>query len=167
MKPLIPHENVHQLIYLIRGQKVMLDEDLADLYQVRTKALIQAVKRNLDRFPEDFMFKLSVEEAEKMRSHFVTASRRNVRYAPYVFTEHGVAMLSSVLRSQRAVQINIMIMRAFARLRQLVSLNRSLAKRLAAIERKLTGHDADVRHLYKLIQELHESPQMIGVGFKP
>lgn len=154
MKALIPNANVHELIYLIRGQKVMLDDDLARLYEVRTKELNKAVKRNRERFPEDFMFQLSREEYQNLRFQIGTSSSEHGgrRYMPFVFTEQGVAMLSTVLRSRRAVQINIMIMRAFVRLRQLVSLNRALAKRLAAIERRLTGHDVDIQKVYEIIQ---------------
>jgi hypothetical protein len=110
-------ENLAKLVFLVRGEKVLLDADLAMLYGVATKVLNQAVKRNLDRFPADFMFQLTAEEWESMRSQFVTASRRNVGALPYAFTEQGVAMLSSVLRSQRAVEVNIPIMRTFVQLR--------------------------------------------------
>jgi hypothetical protein len=101
----VPTTLIERRIYLIRSQKIILDSDIADLYQVETRALVQAVKRNIGRFPEDFMFQLSMEEVNAMRSQFVTASKRNVRYQPYAFTEHGVAMLSAVLSSQRAVRI--------------------------------------------------------------
>lgn len=162
MKALIPSTNVHELIYLIRGQKVMLDEDLARLYEVRTKELNKAVKRNRERFPEDFMFQLSREEYQNLRFQIGTTSPEHGgrRYMPFALTEQGVAMLSTVLRSRRAVQINIMIMRAFVRLRQLVSLNRALAKRLATIERKLMGHDVDIQKVYEIIQEMQESPNI-------
>ncbi|MBI4396957.1 MAG: ORF6N domain-containing protein [Elusimicrobia bacterium] len=115
------------------------------------------------------MFQLFREEYENLRFQFGTSSTEHGgrRYMPFVFTEQGVAMLSTVLRSRRAIQVNIMIMRAFVRLRRLVSLNRALAKRLAAIERRLAGHDADVQLLYQLIQDLHQSPQMEGIGFRP
>src|ERR1700733_15206660 len=115
----IPVEFIERRIYLVRGQKVMLDSDLARMYQVPTKVLNQAVRRNLDRFPDDFMFQLTVEEDESLRSQFVTSKsgRGGPPLPPYVFTEHGVAMLSSVLRSKRAVRLNILIIRAFVRLR--------------------------------------------------
>ena len=112
----------------------MLDSDLAALYRVSTKAFNQAVKRNLGRFPSDFMFKLSPGEGSLMRSQFVTASKRNVRYQPLAFTEHGVAMLSSVLRSERAVQVNVMIIRAFVRIRELIAANKDLAQRVSKLE---------------------------------
>ncbi len=112
-------------IYLIRDHKVMLDVDLADLYEVSTKALNQAVKRNPDRFPADFMFQLTSQESQafRMRSQVVTAAKRNVRFRPYAFTEHGIAMLSSVLRSKRAIEVNIAIMRTFIKMRQMLESN--------------------------------------------
>src|SRR5580658_5453329 len=123
---------MESLIRVIRGQKIILDTDLAALYQVETKALNQAVRRNMDRFPEDFMFQLSVEEAESLRSQLVTsnAARGGRRYLPYAFTEHGVVMLSSVLKSRRAVQMNILIVRAFVRLREIIARNKDLAARI-------------------------------------
>jgi hypothetical protein len=118
MKALVPIERITSKIYLIRGMKVMLDRDLAELYDVETKVLKQAVRRNIDRFPEDFMFELSKEEFKNLRSQFVTSSWGGVRYRPYAFTEQGVAMLSSVLKSERGIRVNIQIMRAFIKLRQ-------------------------------------------------
>ncbi len=117
----IPAERIEQAIFLIRGQKVMLDRDLADLYEVSTKVFNQAVHRNLHRFPEDFMFQLSVEEWLSLRSQIVTSNRGGRRYLPFVFTEQGVAMLSSVLNSERAIRVNIQVMRAFVRLRRLMA----------------------------------------------
>lgn len=171
MKSLIPLENIQQCIYLIRGQKVMLDKDLAELYGVSTKRLNEQVRRNKKRFPADFMFQMTVAELGNWRSQFATSNsslKMGLRRPPYVFTEHGVAMLSSVLNSDRAIEINIMIMRAFIRLRQLVSLNRALAKRLAAIERRLTGHDADVQQIYKIIQDwTPPEDDKDFIGFRP
>ncbi len=153
MNPLIPHENIQTIIYLIRGQKVMLSPHLAALYGVEPRALVQAVKRNRDRFPEDFMFQLTREEFGNLKSQIVTSSWGGLRRAnPYAFTEQGVSMLSSVLQSKKAVQVNITIMRAFVRMRQAMSLSRSVAKRLAAIERRLTGHGVDIQHIYRIIQ---------------
>jgi hypothetical protein len=172
MKDLTPADNIHKLIYLIRGQKVMLDEDLADLYGVETFNLNKAVKRNLERFPDDFMFQLTEEEwrnlkfqigRSSLRSQIGRSSWGGRRHSPFVFTEQGVAMLSSVLKSKRAIRINIMIMRAFVRIRKMMSLNRALAKRLAAVERKLTGHDADISHVYRVIQDLARPAR---IGFK-
>jgi len=119
----VPVELIERRIYLIRGHKVMLDSDLADLYQVETRALLQAVRRNISRFPEDFMFQLNREEADVLTSQIVISNlgRGGRRYLPYGFTEHGVAMLSSVLRSKRAVQMNILIIRAFIRLREILA----------------------------------------------
>src|SRR3989344_5339971 len=115
---LLSVQHIQRHIYFIRDHKVMLDSHLADLYGVKTKVLLQAVKRNLDRFPEDFMFKISPHEAENLRSQIVTSSWGGRRYMPYAFTEQGVAMLSSVLRSRRAIQVNVAIMRAFVKLRE-------------------------------------------------
>lgn len=143
-------ENLAPLVYMIRGERVLLDADLASLYGVPTKALNQAVRRNAERFPPDFMFRLTAQEladsrsqpvtasvaASGMRSQSVTASRRNVRALPYAFTEQGVAMLSSVLRSARAVEVNIAIMRTFVQLRRLMDSNRDLARKINAMEKK-------------------------------
>jgi len=175
MKDLVPDANIPELICLIRGQKVMLDEDLADLYGVETFNLNKAVKRNPDRFPEDFMFQLTGEEWRNLKfqigrsslmSQIGISSWGGRRHSPFVFTEQGVAMLSSVLKSKRAIRINIMILRAFVRIRQMMSLNRALAKRLAAVERKLTGHDADILHIYRVIQDLAR-PARIGFESVP
>ena len=153
-------ENVAPLVRLIRGEKVLLDADLAGLYGVATKVLNQAVKRNAERFPEDFMFQLTPEESEAMRSQIVTASSRDggiwsqsvtssrkhrgATYRPYAFTEQGVAMLSSVLRSPRAVEVNIAIMRTFVQLRRLMDSNRDLARRIEALERRYDEQFASV-----------------------
>ena len=135
----IPVERIEKAILLIRRQKVMLDADLAALYGVETRVLVQAVKRNLERFPEDFMFQLSKEEADFLRSQIVTLKRgrgQHSKYLPYVFTEQGVAMLSSVLRSPRAIKVNIEIMRAFIRLRKMLASHAELAQKLDALEKK-------------------------------
>lgn len=148
----IPIERLEQAIYFIRGEKVMLDEDLARLYQVRTKALVQAVKRNLDRFPEDFMFQLTTEEYTILRSQIVTSSGKPGRRSlPYAFTEHGISMLSSVLSSERAIHVNIAIIRAFVRMRQILAGNKELAKRLDDLERR---YDAQFKVVFKSIREL-------------
>jgi hypothetical protein len=137
---------VERRIFLVRGQKVMLDTDLAELYHVPTKSLNLAVKRNADRFPEDFMFQLTDDEATGLRFHFETSKRGRGgrRYLPYAFTEQGVAMLSSVLRSQRAVEVNIAIMRTFVQLRRLMDSNRDLARRIDALERRYDERFAEV-----------------------
>jgi ORF6N domain len=142
----IATESIERRILLVRGQKVMLDADLADLYGVETKALNRAVRRNIERFPEDFMFQLTADEFEglrfhfgtsNLRSHFVTSKegRGGCRYLPLAFTEQGVAMLSSVLRSKRAVEVNIAIMRAFVKLREMLASNHQLARRLDQMEK--------------------------------
>jgi ORF6N domain len=141
-------ENVASLILLLRGEKVLLSEHLAELYAVPVKVLNQAVKRNINRFPADFMFELTREEAEaisRSRSQFVTLKRgQNIKYLPYAFTEQGVAMLSSVLRSPRAVEVNIAIMRTFVQLRRLMDSNRDLARKIEAMEKKYDEHFAAV-----------------------
>ena len=131
---IVPVEVIEKKIYLIRSHKVMLDSDLAELYGVETKMLVRAVKRNIERFPSDFMFQLTKEEFDNLRFHFGTSSQwGGRRYLPYAFTEQGVAMLSSVLRSKRAIQVNITIMRVFVRLRQILSTHKELAYKLACL----------------------------------
>ncbi len=136
----------------------MLDQDLAGLYGVTTKAFNQAVKRNLSRFPQDFMFRLTQDEDVVMRSQFVTASRRNARYLPYAFTEQGVAMLSSVLRSHRAIQVNIAIMRAFVKLRETAATHKDLAQKLDALEKRYQHHDNEIKAIFDAIRKLIEGP---------
>ena len=139
MKSLVPIEVIEKKIFLIRGQKVMLDADLAELYGVETKALKRSVKRNIDRFPEDFLIQITREEFESLRCHFGTSKRGGVRYLPYAFTENGVAMLSSILNSKRAIQVNIQIMRTFTRLREIMASHKDLARRLDELEKKYDG----------------------------
>lgn len=146
---------IERLIFLIRGEKVMLDADLAVLYEVETRVLVQAVKRNIGRFPRDFMFQLNDQEAENLRSQSVTSSWGGRRYAPYVFTEQGVAMLSSVLRSKRAIQVNIEIMRTFVKLRRLLASNAELARKLDALERK---YDKQFKVVFDAIRQLMHPP---------
>jgi len=158
-KSIVPADRIEKAILLIRRQKVLLDTDLAALYGVETRVLIQAVKRNLDRFPEDFMFQLSKEEADFLRSQIVTLKRgrgQHSKYLPYAFTEQGVAMLSSVLRSQRAIQVNIEIMRAFIRLRQMLASNAELARKLDALEKK---YDAQFKQVFEAIRQLMAPPE--------
>ncbi|MGH7825534.1 MAG: ORF6N domain-containing protein [Candidatus Binatia bacterium] len=161
MTAVVPTERIERLIVLIRGHKVMLDADLAELYGVETRALTQAVKRNLSRFPADFMFQLSDEEAELLRSQIVISKkgRGGRRYLPYAFTEQGVAMLSSVLNSERAVEINIEIMRAFVRLREMLLSHKDLARKLDALERKFESHDVHIRSLFEAIRQLMTPPE--------
>jgi hypothetical protein len=151
---------VESIVWL-RGHKVLLDADLADLYGVETRVLVQAVKRNLERFPEDFMFQLSREELDVLRSQFVisNAGRGGRRYAPYAFTEQGVAMLSSVLHSPQAIAVNIEIMRAFVRLREMLASNKELAKRLEELEGKFQAHDQAISGILHAIRELMLPPE--------
>lgn len=166
---LVPVERITHSILLLRGHKVLLDADLAALYGVATKVLLQAVKRNIERFPEDFMLQLTAEEWSALRSQIVTsnAQRGGRRYAPYAFTEQGVAMLSSVLNSSRAIAVNIEIMRAFVRMRELLTSNKNLAQKLAELERKLTTHDQAITGILKAIRELMHppEPERRGIGF--
>lgn len=152
---IIPSERIEQAILLIRGQRVMLTQELAALYGVAPRALMQAVSRNLGRFPGDFMFKLSKQEFDNLKSQTVTSSWGGLRKAPYAFTEQGVAMLSSVLRSPRAVQVNIEIMRAFVRLRQILASNAGLARKLDELEEK---YDAQFKIVFDVIRQLMEPP---------
>lgn len=151
---------IERRIYLIRGQKVMIDVDLADLYGVPTKALNQQVQRNRKRFPEDFMFQLTKEEAEILRSQFATSrsTHGGRRFLPYAFTEHGVAMLSSVLNSERAVEVNISIMRAFIRLRQMMESNEELNRKFEAVIKKLSTHDQYFKVVFNELRKLAEQP---------
>jgi hypothetical protein len=136
-RALIPTERIERSILLIRGHKVMLSTDLAELYGVEPRILVQAVKRNIDHFPEDFMFQLSKEDFSNLKSQIVISSRGGLRRAtPYAFTEQGVAMLSSVLRSKKAIQVNIEIMRAFVRLRRILASHADLARKLDSLEKK-------------------------------
>jgi hypothetical protein len=166
---LIPIQRVTHSILPLRGVKVLLDVDLAALYGVPTKVLLQAVKRNLDRFPEDFMLQLTAKEWASLRSQIVTSNsqRGGRRYAPYAFTEQGVAMLSSVLNSSRAIAVNIEIMRAFVRMRELLASNRELAQKLAELERKIATHDQSITGILKAIRELMNPPlpKRRGIGF--
>ncbi len=164
---IIPIGGIEQVILLIRGQKVILDASSALLYGVTTKVLNQAVRRNFERFPEDFMFRITPEEFDRLTSHASTAGLRSQfvssnqrggrRYPPYVFTEQGVAMPSSVLRSPRAVQVNIEIMRAFVRLRKMLGSNTGLARKLRALERK---YDAQFKVVFDAIRQLMIPPKV-------
>jgi phage regulator Rha-like protein len=154
---IIPVERIERQIYLIRGQKVMLDSDLAGLYQVPTKALNQAVRRNLSRFPGDFMFQLNKKELEDWRSQIVT-SKMGLRRPPYVFTEHGVAMLASVLRGERAAQMNILIVRTFIRLREILSTHKDLAARLKKVEAIQKRHGSVISVLAEEIDNIKQIP---------
>jgi len=158
MSDLIPIERIENKILLIRGQKVLLDRDLAELYGVPTKALKQAVKRNLDKFPSDFMFKLNKKEFDNWRSQFVTsnADKMGLRYAPMAFTEYGVVMLSSVLRSKRAVQVNITIVRAFIRMREMLLNNAKMAEKLRELEDRM---DTQEMNTILIMDKLRTQPK--------
>jgi hypothetical protein len=170
---LIPTERIEKSILLIRGCKVMLDRDLAGLYGVETRVLVQAVKRNQKRFPDDFMFQLTTEELENWKSQFVisnSAVRMGLRKRPFAFTEQGVAMPSSVLNSDRAIEVNIAIMRAFVRLRQILSTHKDLARKLDALERKLGEHDDKFTVVFEAIRQMMELPagtRKRRIGFCP
>ena len=161
---------IERRIYLIRGQKVMVDFDLAELYGVTTSRLNEQVTRNRKRFPEDFMFRLTREESESLRSHFAISKigRGGRRHLPYVFTEQGVAMLSSVLNSEQAIEVNISIMRAFVQLRQMLETNEELNRKFAAVIRKLSTHDKYFRVVFDELKKLTEKPPSSGrqIGFK-
>ncbi len=158
---MIPLERIQRCIYLIRGQKVMLDSDLAELYAVPVKVLNQAINRNMRRFPDDFMFILSKSEAESLRSQFVTLKKgrgQHSKYSPHAFTEHGILMLSSVLNSERAVQVNIAIMRTFVKLREALANNAILRHKIEAMERK---YDKKFQTIFKILTEMIEKETMV------
>ena len=155
MAEIVAREAIESKIHLVRGKKVMLDRDLAGLYEVETRVLNQAVKRNIERFPDDFMFQLTADEAEASRSQFVILKRgQNIKYLPYAFTENGVAMLSSVLKSDRAIQVNIQIMRAFVRIRNMVIDNAELRKAIRNIEQRLGVHDRQIQIAFEALKSI-------------
>lgn len=175
-KAIVPMKNIEEVIYLIRGQKVILDRDLALLYQVETRILIQAVKRNIKRFPEDFMFQLTESEAKNLISQFVTSNSdcsrsqivtlkrgQNIKYLPYAFTEQGVAMLSGVLRSPQAVEVNIEIMRTFIKLRHFLSSQKEVVEDLAEIKnymlKRFNETDREFRRIWNAIEKLASPPE--------
>ena len=168
MTDLIPQEKIENKIFLIRGKRVMLDKDLSELYRVETRALIQAVKRNRDRFPEDFMFQLNKNEFENLISQIVTSSWGGTRKLPYAFTENGVAMLSSVLTSKAAVRVNIQIMRTFTKIREFLLTHKELAQKLSQLERKYERHDGQIQAIFDQIREFmtfKEKPKK-QIGFE-
>jgi ORF6N domain len=163
-------KNIQSKIYEIRNQKVMFDFDLAQLYEVETKVLNQAVKRNIDRFPEDFMFQLTDEEFNNLRSQFVTSSWGGKRYMPYAFTEQGVSMLSSILKSKKAVQVNISIMRVFVAVKQLILGNVELSKKLEELEAKYNKQFSDVYEALNYLMDIKKADDKIitrtKIGYK-
>jgi len=159
-------------IYLIRGKKVMLDRDLAVLYGVSTEHLKRQVRRNSDRFPQDFMFELCKDETENWRRQFGISNsgyKMGLRYAPFAFTEHGILMLSSVLNSEKAAQINIAIMRVFLRLREMIMTNSALALRLERVDRTVEHHDRNIRDLYRIVTRFSATKKKTKgpIGFQP
>lgn len=169
MKELIPIEVVERRIFILRGQKVMLSTHLAKLYGVEARALVQAVKRNLDRFPDDFMFQLTENEYKILKSQIVISSWGGLRRArPYAFTEQGVAMLSTVLNSKKAIHVNIAIMRTFVKLRQILSTHKDLAQKLNDLERKFKKHDQQISAVFDAIRQLMTEPERSKkqIGFK-
>jgi hypothetical protein len=155
---LIPAQRIERVIYLIRGQKVMLDKDLAQLYGVETRVLNQAVRRNAGRFPVDFMFELTREEIMRI-SQFVISSDLKFSRNVFAFTQEGVAMLSGVLRSPRAVHVNSAIMRAFVRLREVMASSKEFAGRLEELERRIASHDENIRTVFQAIRQLMAAPE--------
>jgi len=155
-KNLIIQERIAHKIFLVRGAKVMIDRDLAKLYDVPTKVFNQAIKRNFKRFPNDFMFQLNGRESKNLRSQFVTSSWGGLRYKPYVFTEQGVAMLSSVLNSERAIQVNIQIMRTFTKLREMISTHKDLREKIEQMEKK---YDSQFKIVFDALKGLLDVPK--------
>lgn len=167
----IPDETITSKIYLIREQKVMVDSDLAELYGVETKYLKRQVKRNTDRFPEDFMFELTKEEFANWRSQFVTSNSSNkmgLRYAPYVFTEQGVAMLSSVLNSSRAIAVNIRIIRVFTKIRKMLTDNLNIKLEIEEIKKNLSNQNKNIELVFQYLDELIDKKEkpITKIGFK-
>jgi hypothetical protein len=160
---LVPVDDIARSILVLRGHRVILDRDLAAIYGVSTGRLNEAVKRNAKRFPEDFMFQLTVQESEHLRSHFAISSWGGRRYSPYVFTEHGAIQAANVLNSNRAIEMGVYVVRAFVKLRELLASNKELAKRLdeleARIERKLTTHDEAIAAILSAIRQLMSPPR--------
>jgi phage regulator Rha-like protein len=171
---------IEEKIFVVRGHKVMLSPHLAKLYGVSVKRLNEQVKRNIKRFPEDFMFQLSAEESSTLKLQIVTLNSRsqiatlkqgqNIKYYPYAFTEQGVAMLSSVLNSNRAIQVNITVMRAFVKLREILSTHKELVYKLKELEGKIAKHDMEIQSIFEAIRRLMASPpdkKRVIIGFKP
>lgn len=168
----IPDEKILDKIFLIRGQKVMIDRDLAILYGVPTKVLKQAVKRNRERFPSDFMFEMSGKEFQNWRSQIVTSnstSKMGLRYRPFCFTEQGVAMLSSVLKSKKAIEVNIRIIRVFTKMREVLLTNKEILLNVEQLERKITKNDDDIQIIFQALKQLLHTPNppRKRIGFKP
>ena len=155
---LILVEQIEPRILTIRGHRAILDADLAELYGTTTKRLNEQVKRNQARFPADFVFQVTVEEIQAIRSQLATASKRNVRYPPFAFTEHGALMAASVLNTARAIDVSVYVIRAFVRLRELISTHKELAQKLGELERKVSSHDESIQSLVAAIRRLTQPP---------
>ena len=164
----IPDESIISKIYLIRGQKVMVDQDLSELYDVETKQLKRQVRRNITRFPEDFMFELDRDEFENLRSQTGTSRWGGSRYTPMAFTEQGVTMLSCILNSERAIEVNIRLIRIFARMREMLLTHKDILLKLEQLEKKISGHDNDIDLIFSAIKQLiHDpNPPRKRIGFK-
>ena len=158
----IPDEVITSKIYFIRGKNVMLDQDLAELYDVETKRLNEQVKRNLNRFPDDFMFQLNNEEFNNLRSQFATSSWGGRRRNPFAFTEHGVLMLSSVLNSDRAINVNIKIIRIFSRMREILSTHKDILFQLDQIQQQLSEHDNSILLIFEYIKQLEQEKEQLA-----
>jgi hypothetical protein len=167
-----PNEVIINKIYLIRGKKVMLDRDLSELYQVETKRLKEQVKRNIGRFPEDFMFELTKEEFENWRSQIATShsEKMGLRYLPFAFTEQGVAMLSSVLNSERAIQMNIQIIRIFTKMKEMALMHSDILLKLESLEKQGSKHSQEIQAIFKALKQLVQTPKIeeerVRIGFK-
>ena len=166
---ILPDENIISKIYFLRGQKVMLDVDLSELYQVETKQLKRQVRRNIDRFPEDFMFELTNDEYENLRSQFGTSSWGGARYLPMAFTEQGVSMLSGVLNSSIAIQVHIQIIRIFTKMHTLLLTNKDILLKLEKMEKEVKENKEDIAVIFKALKQLLEQPKPKRnmFGFKP
>ncbi|KQO34160.1 DNA-binding protein [Flavobacterium sp. Leaf82] len=167
---LLSEETISNKIYFIRGQKIMLDRDLALLYGIETKVLKQSVKRNISRFPEDFMFELSQTEFNNLRSQIVTSSWGGTRISPFAFTEHGILMLSSILKSDKAIQTNIQIMRIFAKVRQMLLDTTEIKVDILQIQKKLENYDKNIELVFSYLDELTEKKEdeneRVKIGYK-
>ena len=164
-------EIIMNKIYVIRGQRVMIDRDLAELYEVETKRLKEAVRRNASRFPKDFMFEMNKKEFENWRTQIATSKedKQGLRYAPFCFTEQGVTMLSCILNSERAIEVNIQIIRIFTKMKEMLLTHKDILFQLYKIEKKLTAHDEDIQLIFEYLKKLLNPPQepRQRIGFKP
>ena len=170
LQALVAEQKILNRIYVIRGEKVILDKDLAEMYGVETKVFNQAVKRNIERFPKDFMFALSKKEWQNLRSQFVTSSWGGSRYEPSVFTEQGVAMLSSILNSKTAIEVNIRIIRVFTKMREYALTHKEILFQLAKLEKEVKGNSKDIENIFIVLKELLEKESKLAprnkIGFK-